>query len=494
MEESHLVVTAIALLIALVYWFVSIRPDPLKHIPLVGEGSRRKRIQAYHFGAKKIFADACEKVLSAWRMTDDVMDRALTVLQTVHIAFSGRDTRSLVNEYNSVPEDVFSPHAPFDQFVEKAITDINITSRALIYSVRQDLTPSLALSEVANGAVLSTISKCSEWSEVDLHHSLISIVTIVSGWVFVGPEYSATKEYMDLAASYAADAFGGPKMLQLVPQPLRPIAAVFMPPLRRVKRFHQRIFDLLGPGIDRRRKELAEGRLRSADMLDWLIVNAHRFPDDIRSDYDIARVQQSLSAVAIHTTALTALATIFDLACEPKIVEDLRAEIDTVLAAHDGKVTARSLYEMKLLDALMCEIVSARRKALKPYVFSDGTRIPAGTMLAVPVYTIARDQAHFSDPEKFDPYRFTKAREGGNNDHLQFASVTHGTMAFGCGKHACPGRFFAALEIKLILIHLLKHFDVKAKPGQDGVTRRYGNMEYDSMVSMKRSDSAQVWH
>lgn len=165
------------------------------------------------------------------------------------------------------------------------------------------------LAAVADEAIKSEMPTCEDWTEVDLHHVLISAVTMISGWVFVGPEYYRSTEYKDLAASYAADAFGGPKMLQMVPSPLRWIAAPFMPPLRRVKRFHNRIFELLGPGIDIRRKQLSEGQSRSADMLDWLIMNAHRFPHDISSDYDIARVQQSLSAVAIHTTALTTLAT-----------------------------------------------------------------------------------------------------------------------------------------------------------------------------------------
>jgi hypothetical protein len=84
----------------------------------------------------------------------------------------------LVSEYNSVPENVFSPHEPFDQvrfyricsfaavltepkFVEKAITDINITSRVLIYSVRQDLTPSLGMQ-----ALISVCRTLNLWSDL----------------------------------------------------------------------------------------------------------------------------------------------------------------------------------------------------------------------------------------------------------------------------------------------------------------------------------------
>ncbi|KAK8030950.1 ent-kaurene oxidase [Apiospora arundinis] len=43
-------------------------------------------------------------------------------------------------------------------------------------------------------------------------------------------------------------------------------------------------------------------------------------------------------------------------------------------------------------------------------------------------------------------------------------------MAFGYGKHACPGRFFAANEIKLILAHILLQYDLRMP---DGATERY---------------------
>lgn len=116
---------------------------------------------------------------------------------------------------------------------------------------------------------------------------------------------------------------------------------------------------------------------------------------------------------------------------------------------------------------------------MKPFNFADGTYVPAGTMLAVPVHHIGRDPSLFPEhPERFDPYRFTKLRQNeGEGNHFQFASVTNGTMAFGWGKAACPGRFFAAMEIKLILMHLVMHYDFKTVDGEE----RYANVEFGNM-------------
>ncbi|TLS24970.1 hypothetical protein PpBr36_06866 [Pyricularia pennisetigena] len=460
------------------------KPDSLEHIPCSGEGTHKQRLQEYRSHAKRLYGDGYKKFQSLYRV---LSPEGYYVCVPYH----------LLKSYASAPEDVLSPHAPFEEFVEASITQINVTSQALIHSVKRDLTPSIGkvtpkLSGVARDAVLSEIGQFSDWTEVDIHHQLVRIVTIVSGWMFVGPDFCRTDEYMDLAAHYAADAFGGPLILQMFPKAMRTIVAPLIPPVRRVWRAHRRIAALLGPAISQRQSASPGSQPAPDDMLQWLIDNRHQFPDEIKGDGDIARLQLSLSAVAIHTTALTATATLFDLAAEPEIMKDVRDEMHRVLQEHDGNITSKMLFDLKLLDAVCKEsqrlnpadLLSARRRVMKPFTFSDGTEVPVGTMLAVPVYHIGRDPELFPEnPEKFDPYRFTRLRtkdaEGGGN-HLQFASVTHGTMAFGWGKHACPGRFFAATEMKLILLHILLNYEVTVVPGPDGM-KRYPNVEMGNM-------------
>jgi cytochrome P450 len=36
-------------------------------------------------------------------------------------------------------------------------------------------------------------------------------------------------------------------------------------------------------------------------------------------------------------------------------------------------------------------------------------------------------------------------------------------LVFGHGRHACPGRFFAAMELKAMLAHILINYDLKAE-------------------------------
>ncbi|GKT55777.1 ent-kaurene oxidase [Colletotrichum tofieldiae] len=91
------------------------------------------------------------------------------------------------------------------------------------------------------------------------------------------------------------------------------------------------------------------------------------------------------------------------------------------------------------------------------------------------------DESKYPQPLRFDPHRFVRLRSGVDPDPIgytsreqyQFISVTKENMAFGFGKSACPGRFFAANEMKLILICLLQDYDVKMPKGIKG---RYQNI------------------
>lgn len=98
---------------------------------------------------------------------------------------------------------------------------------------------------------------------------------------------------------------------------------------------------------------------------------------------------------------------------------------------------------------------------------SDGVIIPKGTMIAIPAHSINMDPAIFPEPETFDAFRFAKLRaQPGNENKYQFVTTGPESVNFGHGTHACPGRFFASNEIKVLLAELLLRYDFKFKEGQ----------------------------
>jgi cytochrome P450 len=83
------------------------------------------------------------------------------------------------------------------------------------------------------------------------------------------------------------------------------------------------------------------------------------------------------------------------------------------------------------------------------------------------------DPKLYPEPEKFDGFRHEKILDAVSNDpaaagKTKWASANLESMAFGYGRHACPGRFFADYEIKLIMVHLLMTYDIERSVEQKG--------------------------
>lgn len=53
----------------------------------------------------------------------------------------------------------------------------------------------------------------------------------------------------------------------------------------------------------------------------------------------------------------------------------------------------------------------------------------------------------------------------------QLVTTSGEYFAFGHGQHACPGRFFAAAEVKVAVCRLLLEYDLKLAKGCEGLER-----------------------
>jgi cytochrome P450 len=116
---------------------------------------------------------------------------------------------------------------------------------------------------------------------------------------------------------------------------------------------------------------------------------------------------------------------------------------------------------------------------MRGVTLADGTYIPPNTYIEAPIEAIGHDPKLWTEPEKYDPWRFYNKRKAEEDaGRHQFVTLSKDVMSFGYGRHACPGRFFAANEIKLIMIEVLRKYDVELK-GDEG---RYKNLQYFGSV------------
>jgi len=104
--------------------------------------------------------------------------------------------------------------------------------------------------------------------------------------------------------------------------------------------------------------------------------------------------------------------------------------------------------------------VAMPRIVREPFTFSDGTYLPKGAYVAVPRHVIHFDESNYPDSTSFVPFRFVdKAKTTGHKVDITATSTEF--LEFGHGRHACPGRFFAATELKLMLALVVMKYDVK---------------------------------
>ena len=112
------------------------------------------------------------------------------------------------------------------------------------------------------------------------------------------------------------------------------------------------------------------------------------------------------------------------------------------------------------------------RKSLKTFTFFDGTVIPRGAF----IFTAAQaNPSVYPNTDVFDGFRFSnfeKEQQGndprpnlGGSIRFRLVTTTPDYLVWGYGRHACSGRFFAALLLKLVLAHVVLRYDVKFENG-----------------------------
>lgn len=187
---------------------------------------------------------------------------------------------------------------------------------------------------------------------------------------------------------------------------------------------------------------------------------------------DLAHLEVIVSLASIHTTQMNVVHCLYDLAAHPEYVDMLRQEIIDV-AAQPGGWSKSSYSKLRKLDSFIKEsqrfsppsMLSYHRVMRARHTLSDGTLLPKDAHICMPVSHIQRENTPNADV--FDGCRYERKRQEPGHAHLhQFATTAGNSLNFGHGKYACPGRFFAALEIKTVLTRLIMEYDFMFPPEQ----------------------------
>jgi cytochrome P450 len=161
------------------------------------------------------------------------------------------------------------------------------------------------------------------------------------------------------------------------------------------------------------------------------------------------------------------------------IQQQLRDEVRNLLES-DGVLDYNTVTKLKLMESVIYETMRLyppspafiSRAPNIDYNFGSMT-IPKGTDCRVPLYYLHHDPAQWTDPEKFDPQRFSH-----QNSNLINPIAW---QPFGAGPRNCIAMRFALLEIKLAISKLLINY--KFVPSQK---TQLGDISTDFKVTVMR--------
>jgi len=164
--------------------------------------------------------------------------------------------------------------------------------------------------------------------------------------------------------------------------------------------------------------------------------------------------------MAAHDTITSSVTTlVFELGKNPEWQDKLRDEIKSLGLNSDAlpyeKVNDLILAEYAFKESLRKNppVPGTPRMTVRDVKFKDHI-VPKGTIVNVSALATHRDPDIWPEPDKFDPMRFSP--EGGAKSRHRFAWVP-----FGGGAHMCVGLHFAYMQMKVIMAHLLPHYDIE---------------------------------
>ncbi|PCH34304.1 cytochrome P450 [Wolfiporia cocos MD-104 SS10] len=490
---------ALGLVLAVLYYFHR-RTNPLYSIPsLVPSAPLISYVGAviYAKNARKLLQEGYEKYKgSAFRIP--MLDRWVVVVCGATMA----------EELRKMPDDQMSFIEAAEELVQTkyTITEDVIHHPIHIPVIRGPLTRNIAalipdmFDEIAVAANELVPARGDEWVTISAYSTMTQLVARTSNRAFIGTTMCRNKEYLDIVIGFTTDVAKGRLVLGFVPPFLKRFVGPLLPWSRNAMR---RFRALVTPVVVQRQRELErrgkDWAEKPQDLLTWLVEEAKA----VGGSTDLI-VQALLTSnfVATHTSSSSLTHALYHIAANPEFVEPLRQEIESAIKS-DGWTKA-ALGKMMKLDSFMRESqrmngisgISVIRKALQNVKLSDGTIVPAGTICGAVSFAMHHDEDNYADPEVFNPFRFSDMRaEESERVKYQYVNTSPEYISFGHGKHACPGRFFAANELKAVLAHFILNYEMKTEDGRRPEDRWLGTAivpNPDANIMFKRRQTAGV--
>jgi cytochrome P450 len=290
---------------------------------------------------------------------------------------------------------------------------------------------------------------------LDAHRDMVELTLDVVVAALFGRELSS-------AASVSYEALGA--ALELVSERSNGFMLPKWVPTPGNRKFHRTMAEVEGAVY---RVIEAGRRANQADgtLLSMLLGSKDATTGQLLSDRDVRDEVFTMFVAGHETTALT-LTWLFTLLDSRKDVLDLmKAEVDAVLGDRDPgfEDVPKLTYLRQVVDEtlrLRGPVAMNARTAVADDELM-GLRVRAGDVVMPFFYAAHRHPDFWTDPETFDPGRFSAERSRGRNSWSY--------LPFSAGQRQCIGNTFSLVETVVLLAQLLRRFEVEIDAGQDQV-------------------------
>ena len=233
---------------------------------------------------------------------------------------------------------------------------------------------------------------------------------------------------------------------------------------QRLNTFHEQLRILLRPRIEERRRN-------PTDDIFGLLVQARDSQGNYMSEEQII-AHINILLVAGHETSTSLIAWLMYLltqhpAYTQRILDEQRAILGDKLEANLEEIKRMKVLENALSEAerMYPPVANGPRGVIEDFEF-HGYHVPVGTMVFYSIVASHMLPSLFAEPTKFDPDRFASPRE-------EHKKNPYALVGFGGGPRICIGINFAQVEIKALISHILRNYQIELVEGQN-IQQEYG--------------------
>jgi cytochrome P450 len=248
--------------------------------------------------------------------------------------------------------------------------------------------------------------------------------------------------------------------------PLAPFFEFFgHPKLKRAAKARRELSAIVRTMIDERRKTNQTRK----DLLTLLFAAQDPETGLGMSDEQLRDEVMTLFLAGHETTANALAWTIYLLTQHPDIAQRLAAEVCPVGMRSCASAADDLESELGIKDDDLLSRVIRESLRLYPPVWAigrratqglriGGTEVPKGAIVLACQWALHRSDKYFSNPIQFDPDRWM------SDD--QRALPKYAFFPFGGGPRSCIGEGFAWMELRIVLVEILRRWRFEIVPGQ----------------------------